>query len=55
MGKLSYKVLKTVVKGNSQDLPILGESGTEVSYFIPEIRNLAEVSRLAYIIKKLWL
>ena len=40
MGKGSYKVLKTVVKDILQDLPIFGESGSEVSYFIPDTRNL---------------
>ena len=38
-----------------QVLPILGESGSEVSYFIPEPRNFAEVTRLSEDIRKLWL
>ena len=38
-----------------QDLPILGESGSEVSYFILDPRNFAEVTRLADDIKKPWL
>ena len=36
----------------SQDLPPLGESGSEVSYFKPEPRNSAEVTKLSYNIKK---
>ena len=31
-----YKVFMTVAKEISQDLPPLGESGSEVSHFIPE-------------------
>ena len=38
-----------------QDLPALGESGSEVSHFIPEPRNFAEVTKLADDIKKPWL
>ena len=55
MGKGLYKLFKTVVKEISQYLPILGESGSEVSYFIPDPRNFAEVTRLSYDIKKPWL
>ena len=43
MGKGLHKVFKTVVKEVSQDLPPLGESGSEVSYFISEPRNFAEI------------
>ena len=39
MGKGLQKVFKAVVNEISQDLPILGESGSKVSYFIPEPRN----------------
>ena len=35
MGKGPHKVFKTVAKENFQDLPPLGESGSEVSHFIP--------------------
>ena len=38
-----------------QVLPILGESGSEVSYFIPDPRNFAEVNRLSDDIKKPWI
>ena len=33
----------------------MGESGSEVSYFIPEPRKFVEVTRLSYDIKKPWL
>ena len=55
MGKDSYKVFKTFVKDILQDLPIFGESGSEVSYFIPEPRNFSEVTRFSDDIKKTWL
>ena len=54
MGKILHKVIKTVVKEISQDLP-LGESGSEISYFIPEPRKFAEVKKLSDDIKKPWL
>ena len=38
-----------------QYLPPLGESGSEVSHFIPEPRNFAEVTKLSDNIKKPWL
>ena len=47
MGKCLHKVFKAVVYEISQVLPILGESGSEVSYFIPEPRNFAEVTILS--------
>ena len=47
MGKGLNKVFKVVVNNISQALPILGESGSEVSYFIPEPTNFAEVTRLS--------
>ena len=43
--KVLHKVFKTVVKEILQDLPIFGESGSEVSYFIPEPRKFSEVTR----------
>ena len=36
MGKGLQKLFKTVVKDIYQELTPLGESGSEVSYFIPE-------------------
>ena len=47
MGKGSHKVFKAVVNYILQSLPILGESGSEISYFIPEPRKFAEVTRLS--------
>ena len=35
MGKNLHKLFKAVVNEISQALPILGESGSEASYFIP--------------------
>ena len=47
-------MFKTFVKGVWQDLP-LGESGSEISHFIPEPRNFAEVAKLSDDINKPWL
>ena len=47
MGKGLNKVFKTVVNDILQDLSILGASRSEVSYFIPEPINFAEVTRLS--------
>ena len=55
MGKGVHKVFKAVLKDISQDLPHLGESGSEVSHFIPEPRNFSEVTKLSDDIKKPWL
>ena len=38
-----------------QELKPLGESVSEVSYFIPEPRNFAEVTKLSDDINKTWL
>ena len=46
MGKGLHKVFTTVVKEISQELTPLGESGSEISHFIPEARNFAEVKKL---------
>ena len=46
MGKSLHKVFKAVIKEILQALPILGESGSEVSYFIPDPINFAEVINL---------
>ena len=45
MGKGLHKVFITVVKHIWQELTALGESGSEVSHFIPEPRNFAEVKK----------
>ena len=55
MGKGLHKVLSTIVKEISQELATLGESGSEVSHFIPETRNFSEVTKLSNNIKKPWL
>ena len=55
MGKGLHKVFKTTVKDISKYLPPLGESGSEISYFIPEPIDFAEVTKLLDYIKKPWL
>ena len=55
MGKGSHKVFSTVVKEISRDFPPLGESGSEISHFIPEPRNFSEMTKLSNDIKKPWL
>ena len=55
MGKGLHKVFITVVKYISQELTTLGESGSEVSHYIPEPRNFAEVKKLSENNKKPWL
>ena len=51
MGKFLHKLFKTVVKGISQELPPLGESGSEVYHLLPEPRNFAEVKNCQMKIK----
>ena len=55
MGKGLHKVFKSVVNEILQVLPIWGEYGSEVSYFIPEPRKFVEVNRLSEDIKKSWI
>ena len=55
MGKGLHKVFSTIVKVISQKLATLGEYGSEVSHFIPEPRNFAEVTKLSDNIRKPWL
>ena len=55
MGKCLLKVFQTVVKEISQELTPLGESSLEVSHFIPEPRNFAEVTKLLDSINRPWL
>ena len=52
MVKGLHKVFSTVVKEILQALTPLGESGSEVSHFIPEPRNFAEVIKFPENIKK---
>ena len=55
MGRGLHKVFKTVVKYILKILPPLGESGSEVSYFIPEPRNFYGVKKSSDDIKKPWI
>ena len=55
MGKGLHKVFKYVINEISPFLPILGESGSEVSYFVPEPKTFSEVTRLSEDINKPWL
>ena len=55
MVKGLHEVFSTVAKEISQELTPLGESGSEVSHFIPEPRNFSEVKQLSENIKKPWL
>ena len=55
MGKGLHIAFNAFVNEISQVLPILGESGSAVSYFIPEPRNFSKVTRLSDDIKKPWL
>ena len=55
MGKGLYRVFSTIVSEISQELTNFGESGSEVSHFIPEPRNFAEVTKLTENIRKPWL
>ena len=52
MGKGLHKVFSTIVKEILQELATLGESGSEVSHFIPEPRNFAKVKKLSENIRK---
>ena len=52
MGKGLHKVFSTIVSEISQELTNFGESGSEVSHFIPEPKNFAEVKKLSENIRK---
>ena len=45
MTKGLHKVFSTILKEISQELTNFGESGSEVSHFIPEPRNFSEVTK----------
>ena len=53
MVKDLHKVFSTIVKYILQELTNFVESGSEVSHFIPEPRNFAEVIKLSENIRKL--
>ena len=55
MQKGLHKVFSTVVKESLQELATLGESGSEVSHFIPEPINFVEVTKLSENIRKPWI
>ena len=55
MGKGLHRFFSTIVSDILQELTNFGETGSEVSHFIPEPRNFAEVTRLAENIRKPWL
>ena len=55
MGRGLHKLFSTIVKDILQELTPLGESGSEVSHFIPEPKNFAEVTKLSENISKHWL
>ena len=54
-GKVLHKVFSTIVKEILQEWTNFGESGSEVSHFIPEPRNFAEVTKLSNDINQPWL
>ena len=47
-----HTIFKAVVNELKNVLPNLGESGKEVSHFIPEPRSFSEVARLTADLKK---
>ena len=55
MEKGLHRVFSTIVSEISQELTNFKETGSEVSHFIPEPRNFAEVTKLAENIRKPWL
>ena len=55
MGKVIHEVSSTAVKDILQELIYLGESGSEVSHFILEPRNFAEVTKISQNKRKPWI
>ena len=55
MGNGLHQLFKTIVRDILQELPPLGESDSEVSHFIIEPINFAEVTKFSDDINKLWL
>ena len=47
MSKYLYRLFKTVVKEILLDLSDLGESGSELSYLIPDTRNFSKFTKLS--------
>ena len=54
-GKGLNKVFKVLVNKLKNSFSTLGESGSVVSYFIPELKNFSEFTRLPTEVKKAWL
>ena len=52
MEKVLHKVFSMVIKEILQELTPLGESGSEVSHFIPGPRKSADVTKLSENIKE---
>ena len=50
-----HRIFSTIVLEILQELTNFRETGSEVSHFIPEPRNFAEVTRLAENIRNHWL
>ena len=55
MGEGLHKFFKDFLNELNDPLTNLVESGSEVSHFIPELSNCAEVARLSADVKKSWL
>ena len=55
MGEVLHKLFKVVVNELNNSFPNLGESGSEVSHFIPQPRNFVEVTGLSAYVKNDWL
>ena len=55
MVKGLHRFFSTIVSEILQELTNFGETGSEVSHFIPEPRNFAEVTKLSKNIRKPWL
>ena len=55
MGKGLHKVFKDALDEKNNEFTTLGESGLEVSHFIPEPRKFSEVTILPAYFKKAWL
>ena len=55
MVKGLHKLFKAAVNKLNNSLPILGESGSELSHVIPEHMNFTKVARLPADFKKSWL
>ena len=54
-GKGLHKVFSTIIKEILQELTPFRESGSEVSHFIPEPRNVSGATKLSKNIRKPWL